>query len=187
VRWRPISLSSPVPLQIPVGMGMVPKTCLLGVAGLDLRNPVTACHVEPKASAGLCLNAMQFHRVPAFSITNAQLKEADAITGPRRSPAQTSVRRGRGRAAWRASNYAAHVETYDMSGAFTAQGERNQRPDFGCGVTRPVFARKARVRRPGASDDLSVADPLVGTAITVNDVKAMAHRRTTDRSRSPIP
>jgi len=58
---------------------------------------------------------------------------------------------------------------------FTAPGERVIRPDFGCGIKRLVFAPNSQAS--AALAQVTVYDSLtrwLGTAITVNDVKAVA-------------
>jgi phage baseplate assembly protein W len=63
-----------------------------------------------------------------------------------------------------------------MQVLFTAPGERIDRPDFGCGVKRLVFAPNSEASATLAQ--VTIFDALtrwLGTAITVNDVKAAAH------------
>ena len=58
---------------------------------------------------------------------------------------------------------------------FTAPGERINRPDFGCGVKRLVFAPNSEVSAALAQVTIFQAlNKWLGTAITVNDVKALA-------------
>ena len=85
-----------------------------------------------------------------------------------------AVDAGRGRLA-EESNYAAHVEQMIFQVLFTAPGERINRPDFGCGVKRLVFAPNSEVS--AALAQVTIYQSLtrwLGTAITVNDVKALA-------------
>jgi phage baseplate assembly protein W len=88
---------------------------------------------------------------------------------------QFAVDLGRGRIA-EEENYAKHVEQMMMQVLFTAPGERIDRPDFGCGVKRLVFAPNSEASATLAQ--VTIFDALtrwLGTAITVNDVKAAAH------------
>ena len=81
---------------------------------------------------------------------------------------------GRGRLA-EEENYAAHVEQMMFQVLFTAPGERVDRPDFGCGVKRLVFAPNSEVS--AALAQVTIFQALtrwLGTAIEVNDVKALA-------------
>jgi len=81
---------------------------------------------------------------------------------------------GRGRLA-EEENYAQHVEQMMFQVLFTAPGERADRPDFGCGVKRLVFAPNSEVS--AALAQVTIFQALtrwLGTAITVNDVKAQA-------------
>ena len=81
---------------------------------------------------------------------------------------------GRGRIA-EEENYAKHVEQMMFQVLFTAPGERIDRPDFGCGVKRLVFAPNSEVSASLAQ--VTIVQALtrwLGTAITVNDVKALA-------------
>jgi phage baseplate assembly protein W len=81
---------------------------------------------------------------------------------------------GRGRIA-EEENYAAHIEQMMFQVLFTAPGERINRPDFGCGVKRLVFAPNSEVS--AALAQVSIFQALtrwLGTVITVNDVKARA-------------
>jgi Phage baseplate assembly protein W len=81
---------------------------------------------------------------------------------------------GRGRLA-EEENYAAHVEQMMLQVLFTAPGERINRPDFGCGVKRLVFAPNSEVSAALAQVTIFQAlNKWLGTAITVNDVKALA-------------
>jgi phage baseplate assembly protein W len=88
---------------------------------------------------------------------------------------QFAVDLGRGRIA-EEENYGKHVEQMMMQVLFTAPGERIDRPDFGCGVKRLVFAPNSEASATLAQ--VTIFDALtrwLGTAITVNDVKAAAH------------
>ena len=81
---------------------------------------------------------------------------------------------GRGRLA-EEENYAAHVEQMMFQVLFTAPGERIDRPDFGCGVKRLVFAPNSEVS--AALAQVTIFQALtrwLGSAIEVNDVKALA-------------
>lgn len=81
---------------------------------------------------------------------------------------------GRGRIA-EEEQYAKHVEQMMFQVLFTAPGERINRPDFGCGVKRLVFAPNSEVS--AALAQVTIFQALtrwLGTAITVNDVKARA-------------
>ena len=81
---------------------------------------------------------------------------------------------GRGRLA-EEENYAKHVEQMMLQVLFTAPGERINRPDFGCGVKRLVFAPNSEVSAALAQVTIFQAlNKWLGTAITVNDVKALA-------------
>jgi phage baseplate assembly protein W len=81
---------------------------------------------------------------------------------------------GRGRIA-EEEQYAAHVEQMMFQVLFTAPGERVDRPDFGCGVKRLVFAPNSEVSASLAQVAIFQAlTRWLGTAITVNDVKALA-------------
>jgi len=81
---------------------------------------------------------------------------------------------GRGRLA-EEENYAKHVEQMMFQVLFTAPGERIDRPDFGCGVRRLVFAPNSEVSASLAQVTIFQAlTRWLGTAITVNDVKALA-------------
>jgi Bacteriophage baseplate protein W len=81
---------------------------------------------------------------------------------------------GRGRFA-EETDYDEHIEQMMLQVLFTAPGERINRPDFGCGVKRLVFAPNSE---PLASlAQVTIFQALtrwLGSAITVNDVKAQA-------------
>jgi uncharacterized protein len=73
------------------------------------------------------------------------------------------------------TNYAAHVEQLIKQVLFTSPGERVNRPDFGCGVKRMVFAPNDEVVASLAQATILEAltrwlDPV----ITVNAVKVQA-------------
>lgn len=79
---------------------------------------------------------------------------------------------GRGRIA-EEENYATHIEQMMVQVLFTAPGERINRPDFGCGVKRLIFAPNSEVS--AALAQVTIFQALtrwLGTVITVNDVKA---------------
>src|SRR5712692_7209054 len=72
-------------------------------------------------------------------------------------------------------DYAEHVDQLIRQVLFTSPGERINRPDFGCGVKRLVFAPNSQVSASLAQ--VTIFESLtrwLGTAITVNDVKALA-------------
>jgi phage baseplate assembly protein W len=81
---------------------------------------------------------------------------------------------GRGRLA-EEEDYANHIDQLVKQVLFTAPGERINRPDFGCGVKRLVFAPNNVVSASLAQVTIfqSLTNWLVD-AITVNDVKAQA-------------
>jgi uncharacterized protein len=81
---------------------------------------------------------------------------------------------GRGRLA-EEENYAEHVEQMIFQVLFTSPGERVNRPDFGCGVKRLVFAPNSEVSASLAQVVIYQAlNKWLGTAITIDDVKALA-------------
>ena len=73
------------------------------------------------------------------------------------------------------TDYAAHIEQLIMQVLLTAPGERINRPEFGCGVKRLVFA-------PGGQVAATLAQAVVyrslnqalGSVIKVNEVSAQA-------------
>lgn len=72
-------------------------------------------------------------------------------------------------------DYAEHVEQLMKQVLFTAPGERINRPDFGCGIKRLVFAPNSVVT--AALAQVAIYQSLtkwLGAAIDVNDVKAAA-------------
>jgi phage baseplate assembly protein W len=81
---------------------------------------------------------------------------------------------GRGQLA-EEEDYAKHVEQMMFQVLFTAPGERINRPDFGCGVKRLVFAPNSEVSASIAQVTIFQAlTKWLGAAITVHDVKALA-------------
>lgn len=71
--------------------------------------------------------------------------------------------------------YAEHIEQMMFQILFTAPGERVNRPDFGCGIKRLVFAPNSEVSASLAQVVIFQAlTKWLGDAITVNDVKAIA-------------
>jgi uncharacterized protein len=73
------------------------------------------------------------------------------------------------------TDYAAHVEQMMMQVLFTAPGERIDRPDFGCGIKRLVFAPNDPVTASLAQ--VTIFQSLkrwLGSVIDVQDVKAAA-------------
>lgn len=72
-------------------------------------------------------------------------------------------------------DYAQHVEQLIMQILFTAPGERINRPDFGCGIRRLVFAPNSEVS--AALAQVTIYQSLttwLGSAIDVDDVKALS-------------
>src|SRR5438067_855898 len=77
------------------------------------------------------------------------------------------------------TNYAAHVEQLIKQVLFTAPGERINRPDFGCGIKRQVFAPNDPVTASLAQVTIFQAlKRWLGNAIDIQDVKALAHDET---------
>jgi phage baseplate assembly protein W len=73
------------------------------------------------------------------------------------------------------SDYAEHVEQMIMQVLFTNPGERVNRPDFGCGLRRMVFAPNSDVAASLAQVTVFQAlDTWLGTLINVADVKVQA-------------
>lgn len=71
--------------------------------------------------------------------------------------------------------YAEHVEQMMFQVLFTSPGERINRPDFGCGIKRLVFAPNSEISASLAQITIYQAlTKWLGTAITINDVKANA-------------
>jgi phage baseplate assembly protein W len=72
------------------------------------------------------------------------------------------------------TDYAAHVEQMMMQVLLTAPGERVNRPEFGCGVRRMVFAPNSVVSASLAQ--VSVVQALerwLGSVLTVEDVEVV--------------
>ncbi|MBA3357656.1 MAG: GPW/gp25 family protein [Pyrinomonadaceae bacterium] len=72
-------------------------------------------------------------------------------------------------------DYPEHVDQLIRQVLFTSPGERINRPDFGCGIKRLVFAPNSEVS--AALAQVAIFEALtrwLGTVITVNDVKALA-------------
>ena len=72
-------------------------------------------------------------------------------------------------------DYAAHVEEMIKQVLFTSPGERVNRPDFGCGVKRMVFAPNSEVAASLAQ--VSIVEALqrwMAPVITVDNVKVKA-------------
>ncbi len=81
---------------------------------------------------------------------------------------------GLGRLA-RETDYAAHVEQLIKQVLFTSPGERINRPDFGCGLRRMVFAPNSDVT--AGLTRITVFQALenwLGSVISVDDVKVTA-------------
>lgn len=75
--------------------------------------------------------------------------------------------------------YAAHVVQMIKQVLLTNPGERIDRPDFGCGLRRMIFAPNSEVS--AALAQVSIVDALqrwLGTAIKVDDVKVTAQDET---------
>jgi phage baseplate assembly protein W len=73
------------------------------------------------------------------------------------------------------TDYAAHVEQLIKQVLFTSPGDRINRPDFGCGVRRMIFAPNSEVSASLAQ--VTIFESLkrwLDPVITVNDVKANA-------------
>lgn len=73
-------------------------------------------------------------------------------------------------------DYAEHVDQLIRQVLFTNPGERINRPDFGCGVRRLVFAPNSEVSASLAQ--VTIFESLkrwLEPLITVNDVKVNAH------------
>jgi uncharacterized protein len=73
------------------------------------------------------------------------------------------------------SDYAAHVEQLIRQVLLTSPGERINRPDFGCGLKRLLFAPNSQVA--AALAQVTVFEALnrwLSSAIAVNDVKVGA-------------
>ena len=73
------------------------------------------------------------------------------------------------------TNYDEHIKQLILQVLFTAPGERINRPDFGCGVKRLVFAPNDPVTASLAQVTIFQAlNRWLGAAINVQDVKATA-------------
>ncbi len=73
------------------------------------------------------------------------------------------------------TDYAAHVEQLIKQVLFTAPGERVNRPDFGCGVKRMVFAPNNEVSASLAQVTvLQALQHWLDPVIVVNNVKVSA-------------
>jgi phage baseplate assembly protein W len=73
------------------------------------------------------------------------------------------------------TDYAAHVEQLIKQVLFTAPGERVNRPDFGCGVKRMVFAPNNEVSASLAQVTiLEALQRWLDPVIVVNNVKVSA-------------
>ncbi|MBD0260132.1 MAG: GPW/gp25 family protein [Cytophagales bacterium] len=73
--------------------------------------------------------------------------------------------------------YSAHVEQMIRQILFTSPGERINRPDFGCGLRRMVFAPNSDVS--ASLTQVMIVQALerwIGTLIEVIDVKATANQ-----------
>jgi phage baseplate assembly protein W len=85
-----------------------------------------------------------------------------------------AIDKGLGRLA-EETNYADHIEQLIKQVLFTAPGERVNRPDFGCGIKRMVFAPNDPVTASLAQ--VTIFQSLkrwLGSVIDVQDVKAVA-------------
>jgi phage baseplate assembly protein W len=77
------------------------------------------------------------------------------------------------------TDYARHVEQLIRQVLLTGPGERLNRPDFGCGVKRLVFAPNSDVAASVAQ--VTVFEALkrwLGSVIAVNDLKVTAREET---------
>jgi hypothetical protein len=76
-------------------------------------------------------------------------------------------------------DYEAHIQQLVMQVLLTAPGERINRPDFGCGVKRLVFAPGGEVAATLAQASVYQAlNRWLGSAISVFDVSARAEDST---------
>jgi len=74
------------------------------------------------------------------------------------------------------SDYAAHVRQMILQVLYTAPGERANRPDFGCGIRRLVFAPNSDVSASLAQVTIySALTKWLSSVISVKDVKVSAH------------
>lgn len=79
----------------------------------------------------------------------------------------------------RESRYAAHVEQMMLQVLFTAPGERVNRPDFGCGLRRMVFAPNSEASASLLKVQIRQSlDRWLGTLIRVDDVVTRADNET---------
>jgi phage baseplate assembly protein W len=77
------------------------------------------------------------------------------------------------------TGYAAHVEQMIKQVLFTNPGERVNRPDFGCGISRMVFAPNSDESANLTKVIINQAlDKWLGTLIEVIDVDAAARNET---------
>ena len=73
------------------------------------------------------------------------------------------------------NNYAEHVEQLIKQLLFTSPGERVNRPDFGCGIRRMVFAPNSTTSASLAQITIFQAlETWLGSLISVEDVKVKA-------------
>ena len=85
-----------------------------------------------------------------------------------------SIDAGLGRLA-EETNYPAHSEQLIKQILFTAPGERINRPDFGCGIKRQVFAPNDPVTASLAQVTIFQAlKRWLGNTIDIQDIKAVA-------------
>ena len=77
------------------------------------------------------------------------------------------------------TNYARHIDQLVRQVLLTNPGERINRPDFGCGVRRMVFAPNSRLTASLAQANIYESlNRWLGTAIVVEDVRAEAREET---------
>jgi len=89
-----------------------------------------------------------------------------------------SIDQGRGRVT-QESDYPEHVEQLIKQVLFTAPGERINRPDFGCGLLRMVFAPNDPVTATLAQASIQQAlTRWLASMITVEDVRCEARDST---------
>jgi phage baseplate assembly protein W len=78
-------------------------------------------------------------------------------------------------------NYPKHVEELMMQVLLTSPGERINRPDFGCGVKRMIFAPNSKVS--AALAQVTIFEGLtrwLGSVVTVDNVKVEPREETLD-------
>jgi phage baseplate assembly protein W len=76
-------------------------------------------------------------------------------------------------------NYDAHVEQLILQVIFTAPGERINRPEFGCGLRRMLFAPNSDISANLAQVTIRQAlDRWLGSVISVTDVAVTAREET---------